>query len=314
MSTPLTAETFEEYLRIIKDELPDGCKYFRGQSKPVSDGYFLKPSIGRFDHLAAKTPSELEDLEWNMLDIFRNHLVTYVQHLPQTDWEALAIAQHHGLPTRFMDWTTNPLAALYFAVRGPNKSDCPHCAVYVLISDPPRYAALKHNHQQTIKPVKDLATTRAAVDDGFAEFGLGEPEQEQADTLAEPEDDPSKTLAEPDLAAQSALHTNGNAEPLVPSPFEITENVIYEPPHVSPRMRAQDSVLLACYRPLVALDESEWLEILIPNAARDDIRLRLELYGVFDKQLFPDLDGVAKWLRFQKLEIDEKREAGGTLQ
>ena len=88
----------------------------------------------------------------------------------------------------------------------------------------------------------------------------------------------------------------------VPSPFEIKENVIYHPPHISPRLRAQDSVLLACHRPFEALEERDWLEIVIRHDAHDDIRRRLDQYGVFDRQLFPDLDGVAKWLRYRVFE------------
>ncbi len=67
-------------------------------------------------------------------------------------------------------------------------------------------------------------------------------------------------------------------------------------------MRAQDSVLLACHHPMEELQDQDWLEIIIRHDVHDDIRHRLDQYGVFDKQLFPDLDGIAKWLRYRVFE------------
>lgn len=296
MSTPFEIKSFEEYLQTVRNELPDGRKYFRGQTRLIGDGYELKPSIGRYTHLLDKSYAERDDLEREVLEVFGNHLVTHVQHLPRSEWEALAIAQHHGLPTRFMDWTTNPLVALYFAVRettsdrdgGPLNS-----AVYVLISDPRPYTDFTRNHRRSIRPVKDLATEPTTGASAYEEFGLEEPDTEGGES--DPQDD--GRAADDEESADVSAPT-----PPVPSPFEIGENVIYHPPHISPRLRAQDSVLLACHQPFEALEDRDWLEIVIRHDAHDDIRRRLDQYGVFDRQLFPDLDGIAKWLRYRVFE------------
>ena len=297
MSTPFEIKSFEEYLQTVRNELPNGRKYFRGQTRRVAAGYELKPSIGRYEHLLSKSFRERDEIECEVLEVFSNHLVTHVQHLPRTQWEALAIAQHHGLPTRFMDWTTNPLVAFYFAVRETKTDDHDrpvNSAVYVLISDPPRYTDFSRRRQPAVKPVKDLATTPASDRTGYEEFGVeGLEPKDGEDTRPHPAE------------AIRTQELDSAAAPLrAPSPFEITENVIYHPPHISPRLRAQDSVLLAWHQPFEALEERDCLEIIVRHDAHDDIRRRLEQYGVFDRQLFPDLDGIAKWLRYRVFECE----------
>lgn len=330
MSTQFTIKSFEKYLSIVRNELPPGRIYFRGQSQLVDAGYPLRPSIGRYTKLESRSLIERDQTEREVLNVFTNHVLSYVRHLPRNDWEALAIAQHHGLPTRFMDWTTNPLVALYFSAR---KTECDDknnpldSAVYVLTSEPVRYSDFCREEEDTIKPVGDLFTLPPEVrdlsgvdteivdfsDDDYAEWlaedKLGNPElyEEFQDEIGSDFEDYESGTSEsvtgsPHFATMRRLAVSTRRD----SPFQITENVIYDPPHVSPRIRAQDGVLLACHQPLKALEEKDYLEIVIKHEAHDEIRRRLDQYGVFDKQLFPDLDGIAKWLKYRVFEIDGK--------
>jgi len=88
---------------------------FRGQPQDNP----LLPKIARGD-LKLHFLSE----ELRLLEDFRRRSAPYLDTTGFDNWDMLAIAQHHGMATRLLDWTANPLAALWFAVReGPKNGE-----------------------------------------------------------------------------------------------------------------------------------------------------------------------------------------------
>lgn len=106
---------------------PRGTWIFRGQAREYGrdGGKKLVPKVGRkgFDI----------GTEFDMYENFKRTLPGFgVTFNINNNWQLLAHAQHHGLPTRLLDWTYNPLTALFFSVETPEDKSPSDGIIYAL--------------------------------------------------------------------------------------------------------------------------------------------------------------------------------------
>ena len=217
------------------------------------------PLLTSLDQLGGtRGPHTKADLEEYILRNFIRYSRPYFTSPPVNDWEVLVAAQHHGLPTRLLDWTYSPLVAAHFAT--VNTGLTTDRAVWRL--------DWKAVHRRFKLP--ELALL---IQDLEGMMAGGRPFTPSA-LFTMPEDAPPfACMLEPPsldarIVAQSAAFTL-----------------------CSDKRRSFDAFL-------EEHDLGDTLtKLVIPAAEAGRIRDQLDLVSVDERRLFPDLDGVAAHLR-----------------
>ena len=94
-----------ELITTLNRRAGSGPLWFRGQSNCE---WPLVPQLGR---RAADTEAEIA-----LIKRFKQNALPHIVTRPSDEWEWLILMQHYRLPTRLLDWSESPLAALFFAV------------------------------------------------------------------------------------------------------------------------------------------------------------------------------------------------------
>jgi hypothetical protein len=144
----------------LQEQHPEGER-FPGEIVPwfrgiTNSAYHLEPSLLREDKILSiynNDRDQIKQVEKYLLSRFRAVGRQFVK-IPNNSTDWIYLMQHHGLPTRLLDWSKNALTALYFAIRKRKpKTDA---AVWIL--DPRRLSEACGLGRSIIDPVRERNT------------------------------------------------------------------------------------------------------------------------------------------------------------
>lgn len=211
--------SFEEFHKMVQSRNTEKA-IFRGIR---NKNYVLIPQIGR---LFARRTEIRETEEREMFQLFRERALPYLDFQPRNDWDWLALAQHHGLPTRLLDWTRNPLVALFFAVEDEGENDS---AVY----------ALKDQEMLSISLESD--------------------------------------------------------------PFKYPKVAKFIPDWIMQRIVSQLGVFTIHPNPEEVFSPDNLEKLIIPQKIHPELKNVLDKYGINRATLFADLDGLARYITWERM-------------
>jgi hypothetical protein len=202
---------------------------------------------------------EYVDQENHLLRNFRKYASREATAGGDSVWNWLALAQHHGLPTRLLDFTYSPFVALHFATMNVDRhgeDGAIWCIDYTATNDllPKRLRKLLEEEGSNVFTAEMLSCAAGSLK-AFDELG-----HDEFVAFFEP---PSLDQR---IINQFALFA------LLSSPTIDLSEWLERHPH--------------CYRRIVIPAELKW-----------EFRDKLDQANVTERVLFPGLDGLSSWLK-----------------
>ena len=278
-------KTFIERLeRLELDNPSDSVYYFRGHSD--HEGFKLIPSIYR-------------EKEWinNEHRMYREIIMKCPNDFSQikTAFEKLVKMQHYSLPTRLLDLTANPLAALFFAVNeNPDKD------AEVLIFKVPK-KEVKYYDSDTVS----ILTNLAKRPESFEIKSIKGQNKEEFNTQKEiayllheiKEEKPyfSPVIVESDLESVVCL------KPKLDNPRIIRQDgaffVFGIDGNKTKPARVPDSYRFSTEDKNSINYNSEPYKLIINKSRKNKILSQLATLGINEATMFPEIDSVSKYIK-----------------
>jgi hypothetical protein len=222
---------------------------YRGMPNSAND---LRSSLIRLEGRV-----EVSQLEGHLLRNFRKYARSE-SAAGDSVWNWLALAAHHSLPTRLLDWTYSPFVALHFATADLSQYD-DDAVIWCVNHGETNRRLPKELRKQLDREGSNVFTVDMLNDVARTLGDLEKLAKESFVVFLEP---PS---LDDRIVNQFALFS------LMSTPTEPLDSWLISHPDVS-------------------------RQIVIPAALKWEVRDKIDQAGITERMLFPGLDGLTAWL------------------